>query len=125
MNLRNLGTAVLASEFALVGFAPASATTVQLERSGNTYHMAVCAKAVSPGVARCFAHVVTDARGNIRNGKLSLAPNAVPSGYGPSDLRSAYSITTTGSATTTIAIVDAYGYTNAERDLGVYRSQYG
>jgi len=47
----------------------------------------------------------------------------VPAGYGPSDLRSAYAITTDG--TTTIAIVDAYGYANAESDLAVYRAQYG
>jgi subtilase family serine protease len=52
-----------------------------------------------------------------------LNPNATPGGYGPSDLRSAYKIT--GDGTATIAIVDAYGYTNAEADLATYRSQYG
>jgi subtilase family serine protease len=50
---------------------------------------------------------------------------ATPSGYGPSDLRSAYKVTGTGSSSYTIAIVDAYGYTNAEKDLATYRSQYG
>ncbi|HVX31305.1 MAG TPA: peptidase S8, partial [Nitrolancea sp.] len=34
-------------------------------------------------------------------------------------------VSTTGSSSTIIAIVDAFGYTNAESDLGVYRSQWG
>ena len=125
MKLKHWGTMALAFAFATIAANPAAATTVPLERSGNTYHTAVCARGVSPGNARCFAHVVTDARGNIRNGKASITRNAVPSGYGPSDLRSAYNITASGSSSTTIAIVDAYGYNNAENDLGVYRSQYG
>jgi len=40
-------------------------------------------------------------------------------------LRSAYNITGTGASSTLIAIVDAFGYPNAERDLGTYRSQFG
>jgi subtilase family serine protease len=92
-----------------------------VERSGHVYHRAVCAHSnLRPGEARCHAHVVTDGAGNVRNGQA--AQNALPSGYGPSDLRNAYSVSGTG--TGTIAIVDAYGYPNAERDLGVYRSQY-
>jgi subtilase family serine protease len=66
---------------------------------------------------------VTDARGNPVNGKP--APNAgTPSGYGPADLKSAYAIPA-GTGTPTIAIVDAYGYANAESDLATYRAQYG
>jgi subtilase family serine protease len=106
----------------LVGTSSASAqSAVALERSGNTFHKAACAHGNPNGTTRCFAHVVTDARGNELNGKAS--PNATPSGYGPADLRSAYAIT--GNGTTTIAIVDAYGYANAEADLAVYRAQYG
>ena len=81
-------------------------------------HAAVCPGAADPGSARCHARVVIDGKGE------PLATSA-PSGYGPSDLRSAYNVTGTGSATTTVAIVDAYGYPNAESDLAVYRSQYG
>ena len=104
---------------------PASAqSAVAIERSGNTFHKAVCAHGNQLGTARCFAHVVTDARGEEKDGKAGNAsPLAVPSGYGPTDLRSAYKITTNG--TTTIAIVDANGYSNAESDLAVYRAQYG
>jgi subtilase family serine protease len=50
---------------------------------------------------------------------------SLPAGYGPTQLRSAYKIVASGSQTTTIAIVDAYGYTNAETDMGVYRSTFG
>ena len=121
MMLRKWGLAALGFALAAVGASPAAAQAVQVERSGNTYHVAVCAHGNPNGTARCHAHVVTDARGNPHNGKAS--PNATPSGYGPADLKSAYSITTNG--TTTIAIVDAYGYKNAESDLAVYRAQYG
>jgi subtilase family serine protease len=57
----------------------------------------------------------------------SARPKATPSGYGPSDLQSAYNLSTsTGSeAKGTVAIVDAYDDPSAEADLGVYRSQYG
>jgi len=122
MNLRHWGLTALGLAAAILGAAPVAAQAVQVERSGNTYHVAACPRGNPHGTVRCFAHVVTDARGNPRNGKLS--PNAgTPSGYGPSDLRSAYNIATNG--TTTIAIVDAYGYSNAEADLGTYRAQYG
>ncbi|MCA1654562.1 MAG: hypothetical protein ABR588_07185 [Sphingomicrobium sp.] len=120
MDLRKWGLTALALACGAVG--ATSANAIQpLERSGNTYHRAVCDRGNPNGVARCFAHVVTDARGEEKEGQVT--PNATPSGYGPADLKSAYKITTDGS--TTIAIVDAYGYTNAESDLAVYRSQYG
>ena len=125
MSLARWGLAALACAMAAVGAAPASAQAVQIEHSGNTYHVAVCPRGSNPmGSARCFAHVVTDARGNPLNGKMSPNATAAPSGYGPADLRSAYNITSSGT-TTTVAIVDAYGYTNAESDLATYRNQFG
>jgi len=62
--------------------------------------------------------VVVDDRG---------APMATsgPAGYAPADLRKAYNISGSGSASNVIAIVDAYGYPNAESDLAVYRSKFG
>lgn len=122
MSLRKWGLAALGFALGFAAASPAAAqSAVAIERSGNTFHAAVCAHGNPAGTARCHAHIVTDARGNPFNGQAN--PNAVPSGYGPSDLRSAYAITTDG--TTTIAIVDAYGYSRAEQDLGVYRAQYG
>ena len=98
-----------------------------VELSENVYHRAICGRAsLQPGYAACNAHVVTDARGIIQLGK-GVTANALtaPYGYSPASLRSAYRITGTGSSTTTVAVVDAYGYPNAERDLNIYRSQYG
>jgi hypothetical protein len=93
-----------------------------VEKSHNTFHKAVCARGNPHETARCHAHVVTDSQGVELDGKApGASPNAVPAGYGPADLRSAYAITTDG--TTTIAIVDAYGYPNAEQDLGLHDGQ--
>ncbi len=69
------------------------------------------------GKLRCFAHVRTT------NGKIKSA--AAPAGFGPSDLASAYALSTSQSVNETIAIVDAFGYPNAESDLATYRSTYG
>jgi len=95
----------------------------QVERSGNTFHRAVCPGHAGPGEARCHAHVVTDANGNPF--ERAATKNFTPSGYSATTLRQAYGITTAGNSSTTIAIVDAYGYNNAESDLNVYRSQMG
>lgn len=117
---RSLYAWLLSAAFVAVGASSgANAQSLRVERSGNTFHIAVCGQTVGH-VARCHAHVVTDAAGH-----LKVSPPATPSGYGPSDLRSAYNVTGSGSSSTIIAIVDAYGYTNAESDLGVYRAQFG
>ncbi len=77
---------------------------------------AVCPAGVDQ--MRCHAHVVIDSTGY-------EATAGTPAGLNPGDLRDAYKITGTGSSTTIMAIVDAYGYPNAESDLAVYRSQFG
>ena len=125
MSLRKLGLGALTMVLGLFSLSSAPATTLQLQRFGNVYALSVCGNFATVGTARCYAKVVTDARGNIKDGKPNLGRNAVPSGYGPADLRSAYNMTGSGTSLFTIAIVDAYGYDNAEADLGVYRSQYG
>jgi subtilase family serine protease len=71
------------------------------------------------GTASCHALVVTDGVGN---------PNATssPTGLSPTQIKSAYSFTTSLSAGfgKTIAIVDAYDDPTAESDLAVFNSQY-
>ncbi len=67
---------------------------------------------------RCYAHVRT-----LENGHVQTF--ASPTGYGPSELASAYNLDTTQNPGATIAIIGAYGYANAESDLASYRSQYG
>ena len=124
MSLRRWGLSALGMSLTVAGVSPAAAQAVQLERSGNVFHAAVCPRGNPAGTARCFAHVVTDARGNPVNGKAN--PAATPSGYGPADLQAAYGITNVvPNGTPTVAIVDAFAYPNAEADLAVYRSQYG
>ncbi|GGW77574.1 S53 family peptidase [Streptomyces caelestis] len=64
-----------------------------------------------------------------RDGSTPKAADAsTPSGYGPSDLRNAYGLTSAAASNgtgRTIAIVDAYDDPNAESDLAAYRSHYG
>lgn len=107
---------------AVVAFCLSAGAGAQVQRSGNVYHRAVCPGPVAAGTARCHAHVVTDKDGNP---KVNPSPFATPGGKSSGDLRNAYKITGTGSASTTIAVVDAYGYNNAETDLATYRSQMG
>jgi subtilase family serine protease len=58
-----------------------------------------------------------------RNGRVT--PAIAPAGYGPTDIRSAYGLTSASSGGKTVAIVDAYDAPTAEADLGVYRKQFG
>jgi subtilase family serine protease len=82
--------------------------------TGAAHRAVKVCPAPTAGTASCLSWVRTD-----------IKPMATPSGYGPSDLRSAYKLTSSGSSTQTIAIVDAYDDPTAEADLAVYRSQYG
>jgi subtilase family serine protease len=81
-------------------------------------HVRACNAVPQAGTARCHAHIVMNSSGQV------LAA-AAPAGFGASDLRSAYNVTGTGTSSTTVAIVDAFGYPNAESDLATYRSQFG
>ncbi len=81
-------------------------------------HSARACPAVAHGAA-CLAWVRTDVT------SAAAGPLVTPSGFGPSSLRSAYHLTSSGSAAQTIAIVDAYNDPKAEADLGVYRAQFG
>ncbi|MFB7633601.1 S53 family peptidase [Streptomyces sp. NPDC056149] len=80
----------------------------------------LCAQPTKPGVMACNSVARTDVKQS-----LSLAPHATPSGFGPSDLQSAYKLPKTGGSGQTVAIVDAYDDPNAEKDLATYRKQYG
>ncbi|HEY1556013.1 MAG TPA: S53 family peptidase [Kofleriaceae bacterium] len=90
-----------------------SPATIQI--AGN---IRTCEDIAAGDDVACHAHVLVDEDGH------TLAATT-PAGYGPSDMRSAYNLTAAGSSSITVAIVDAYGYSNAEADLGVYRSQFG
>jgi subtilase family serine protease len=70
------------------------------------------------GSPYCHAYGLVDASGH-------LITTPAPAGYGPSQLRSAYKITGSGSSSTLIAVISAYDYPNAEADLATYRAQFG
>lgn len=76
--------------------------------------------AVALGYARCQAWIRTDIKGMIR-------PDT-PAGYGPSDLQTAYGLTSyskNNGSGETVALVDAYVDPDAASDLSKYRTQYG
>jgi subtilase family serine protease len=116
----------------LSSVATAVSAAPKVERSGRTFHIAACG-AVAPGLSRCHIHLVTDGLGNAHpvtapnHGPFSCAypQTATPTCIIPSQLRAAYGITGTGNSGTTVAIVDAYGYPNAEADLAAFRAQFG
>lgn len=107
----------LAVPAAAAGTVPARGTTA---RSANV-------RDVCPPVAgqdRCFAVIRTDVHGGT-GVRGPAADAALPAGYGPADLRSAYNLPSAGGAGQTIALVDAGDDAGAEADLGVYRATYG
>ena len=59
---------------------------------------------------------------------LGATPQQTPSGFGPSQLRSAYNLAAasgSGGSNETVAVVAAYDDPKAVSDLAVYRAQYG
>lgn len=87
-----------------------------------THTQMSCPTLMGGNTARCYAIFRTD----VALRPLGVRHDATPSGYGPSDLQSAYALpSSTKGSGQTVAIVDAYDDPSAEADLGVYRSQYG
>jgi hypothetical protein len=80
-----------------------------------------CARSTDKNVAACDAIV----RNDVATPKSAVTPAVTPAGYGPTQLVSAYKLSTTGGAGRTVAIVDAYDLPTAESDLATYRSQFG
>ncbi|WP_329572636.1 S53 family peptidase [Kitasatospora sp. NBC_01266] len=118
------GTAALAlSALATAAPAGASTTAATVHSKGGTSWIRSCATLAKGDTMACNALKVTSVAQHIS--PLGVTPNATPSGYGPSDLRSAYNLPANGGAGQTVAIVDAYNDPNAASDLAVYRAQYG
>jgi hypothetical protein len=82
---------------------------------GLDLHEEICPRGASR--FRCFARIRVDAGGRV-------VTHAGREGLSPHDLADAYKIDTTVDPGVTIAIVDAFGYSNAESDLAAYRSRY-
>jgi subtilase family serine protease len=107
----------LAAVAALIGAAPAWGSAPHPDRK-EVSDAPVC-RARPSGTARCLARVGTDGHG------VPVA-DAVPTGLGPASIESVYGFSTslTAGAGQTIAIVDAYDDSRAERDLGTFASTY-
>ncbi|MDJ0382064.1 putative Ig domain-containing protein [Streptomyces sp. G-G2] len=96
---------------------PATATT---SHTSAAHAQRLCSEPTKPGYMACHALARTDLQQH-----LGLTPGLLPSGYGPTDLQSAYALSASAGAGATVAIIDAYDDPNAESDLATYRSQYG
>ncbi len=86
----------------------------------------VCAAVIVVGHESCLALK----RDGLRPIAASASPDAIPAGvgYGPSQLQSAYALTSASAADgagRTIAVVDAYDDPTAAADLATYRSAAG
>ncbi|MER6564720.1 hypothetical protein ABT288_00565 [Streptomyces sp. NPDC001093] len=119
---RAASTAALLSTTALISTGWLTATASAAPSATGAPHVKhLCAHATTPGHVACLAEARTDVVQH-----LTVSPDATPSGYGPSDLQSAYNLpSSTAGSGRTVAIVDAMDDPNAESDLAAYRSQYG
>lgn len=94
--------------------------------AGRVSQLHSCSATPKAGYASCFAiHLASPSTGKAVNAAGSDITARAISGKTPANIQSAYKLSGLKSGGRTVAIVDAYGYPNAERDLGVYRSQFG
>src|ERR1700677_2215745 len=94
--------------------------------TANTGFRHACPAVIVVGQQSCFALK----RDGIRPMAASATPDAIPAGYGygPSQLQSAYALTSASASDgsgRTIALVDAYNDPTAASDLAAYRSAAG
>lgn len=121
--MRRTGATIVATLTAAIGLivgAVESASSADAVPGAHGQKVCTDAKA---GEANCHALKLVDGNGQAVAGPNAATPPA--SGKTPTDIRDAYKLSGSSSGGRTVAIVDAYGYPNAEHDLGVYRSQFG
>ena len=117
-----LGRLTAVTTLGLVG---AVVTTASAASSPRAHAARVCAASKSPTTAACNALKLVDADGEAVSPSGKPVTSQAISGKTPADIQSAYKVAGLSSGRRTVAIVDAYGYPNAERDLGLYRAQWG
>jgi subtilase family serine protease len=122
---RGVRAALLASISAVglvMGVAPAGASAAAPTPVTNAVRS--CAAPARPGFASCMALRRTDLV-QVGRAASAISPNALPAGFGPADLQSAYKLNSSGGAGVTVAIVDAFDNPNVASDLATYRSTFG
>ncbi|MFJ6718703.1 putative Ig domain-containing protein [Streptomyces sp. NPDC091259] len=117
-----LSAVALISGGMLAVASPSVASTALAGAPGATtpHTQRLCSEPTKAGFMACHALARTDLQQH-----LGLTPGILPSGYGPTDLQSAYALSASAGAGATVAIIDAYDDPNAESDLATYRTQYG
>ncbi|MGY6020672.1 S53 family peptidase [Streptomyces spinosirectus] len=137
--LAGFGTAVQANAAAPATPRPDSQTVAAQVAKAHVRYEKACAATPKKGHAACDALRVTGGTTAFMEKQAALkgvtpktvepgAAAADPTGYGPSDLQSAYGLTgaaASSGAGRTVAVVDAYDDPDAEADLATYRSYYG
>ncbi|MGW7253012.1 S53 family peptidase [Streptomyces sp. NPDC054834] len=132
---RSVGSAVAATAtLVLAGFGTAAHADTATSASSKVTWTNACSTPAK-GQMACKALRVTGGTTAFQKAQAKAdgvtpktADASTPSGYGPSDLQSAYGLTSAAASNgsgETIAIVDAYDDPNAEADLAKYRSYYG
>ncbi|GAA1548603.1 peptidase S8 [Kribbella hippodromi] len=120
MRQRILVSALGVGALAVAGLTVQGAVAAPAPYTAGKHAAKVCSVVRSAHTAVCNAIKLVDANG------VAPASAAPPStGLTPTGLRDAYKLNGLSAGGRTVAIVDAYGYPNLERDLGVYRSQFG
>lgn len=120
MKQRILVSALGVGALAVAGLTSQGAAAAPTPYTAGKHAAKVCATAKSPHTASCHAFKLVDAAG-----VTPAAATPPATGLTPTGLRDAYKLNGLSANGRTVAIVDAYGYPNLERDLGVYRSQFG
>ncbi|ALV34871.1 S53 family peptidase [Streptomyces sp. CdTB01] len=132
---RTVAAAAAAAALVFAGFGTATQADAATTSSKATWTATPCATPKHKGELACDSYRVTGGltafqkQQAARTGVTPQAADAAaPSGYGPTNLQSAYGLTSAAASNgsgETIAIVDAYNDPNAESDLATYRSYYG
>jgi subtilase family serine protease len=120
MTARSIVLRLLPGLVAIAGSTLLGASRGEASAAGAPASIRPLCNIVSPDAARCFA--VIDVAGSAAARNRS---GGQPSGYGATDLESAYRLPLAGGAGQTIAVVDAYDDPTAAHDLNVYRRTYG
>src|SRR5215472_1324918 len=98
----------------VLGVGPAAASAAAPTPVTNVVRS--CAAPAKPGFAACFALRRTDLV-QVGRARTGASPNALPSGFGPADLQSAYALNSSGGTGETVGIVDAFDNPNIASDL--------
>jgi len=117
--------ALLAAGAATAAAAPARQSQGAVSSTAKFRH--ACATSTSKLTRQCMVLINTGVAEKSAAAQAAT-PAATPSGYGPSQLQSAYNLASAAAANgsgETVYLVDAYDYPTAQADLNTYRSQYG